>query len=346
MRTRCLRSLLGMMILCVAFAVMGCGKGENKEPTPTPTVAVPDLNEPTKDPDDPDYEDPDASPTPTEYPKRADVTYGSDEKLYNMYEQAADLGAKYHVKIYIADLVPDEVLDFIRAERQMNSYRIFKALQAIDTTLKYYPENFFGSEDYLEKGDEYIFSIYLVSNSPNFEAAIMCFDYDEDGNGWEGMVMQGETQDDWDDYSWRFHFCLMYMFADLMDYYSLTEPEDTLFDAKTWMSLQPEGFKYLGEGVDGDQCAEHAAKYPGYFFYDWEVCDSNTDRCYIFADLMWCLQNTIVSERPEPYLRKMGYLIACLRDFHTRSDEWPELTSWESFYHKLCDVSGVKPGWE
>ena len=80
MRTRCLRSLLGMMILCVAFAVMGCGKEEKKEAAPSPSIIVPDENEPTVDPDE---TDPDASPTPTEYPKREGVLYGADEKLYS-----------------------------------------------------------------------------------------------------------------------------------------------------------------------------------------------------------------------------------------------------------------------
>ncbi len=342
MRTRCLRSLLGMMILCVAFAVMGCGKEEKKEEAaPSPSVFVPDENEPTVEPEE---DDPEETPTPSEYPKREDVLYGSDEKLYTVYEQAADIGAKYHVRIYIADLVPDEVLEFIRAERQMNSYRIFKALQAIDTTLKYYPEDFFGPEDYAENED--CFSIYLVSNSPNFYSAIMCYDYDEEGNGWAGMVMQGEDQDEWDDYSWRFPFCLMYDFSQGFDYFSVADPSMTIYREDTWMSLQPEGFKYLGGGVDEQQCAECAEKYPDYFYYDWEVSDSYNDRCYVFADLMWRLQNTRVTELPGPYLRKMGYMIECIRDFHSRSENWPELTSWETFYQKLCNVSGVQPGWK
>jgi len=347
MRMRCLRSLLGMMILCVAFAVMGCGKEEKKgEAAPSTTVFVPDDNEPTVIPDEvePDEDDPDATPTPTEYPKREGVLYGSDEKLYTMYEQAADIGAKYHIKIYIADLVPDEVLTFIRAERQTNSYRIFKALQTLDAALKYYPEDFFGEADYAEKEDT--FDVYLVSNSPNFYSAIMCFDYDQEGNGWEGMVIQGEEQEEWDDYGWRFAYCLMNTFANYWDYFEEVDPSECIYRTDTWMSLQPEGFKYLGEGVDEDQCAEYAANYPDYFRYDWEVMDSITDRDYVLADLFWCMENSKLIEMPAPYLRKMGYLIECIRDDHTRSDRWPEQTSWETMYAKLCEKSGVQPGWK
>ncbi len=342
MRTRCLRSLLGMMILCVAFAVMGCGKEEKKEEAaPSPSIIVPDENEPTVDPDE---TDPDASPTPTEYPKREGVLYGSDEKLYSMYEQAADIGARYRVKIYIADLVPDEVLDFIRAERQMNSYRIYKALTALEDVLKYYPEDFFGGVDYAE--NDFAFNIYIVSNSPNFYSAIMCYDYDEEGNGWEGMVMQGEEQEEWDEYYWRFPFCLMYDFCQGFDYFSVADPSMTIYREDTWMSLQPEGFKYLGEGADDDKCKEYAENYPDHFRYEWEVRDTVSDRSYIFADLFWCMKNARVVEMPAPYLRKMGYLLDCIRDFSTRSDGWPEYTTWEAMYVRLCEKSGVQPGWK
>lgn len=346
MSTRCLRSLLGLVVLIAVIMLAGCGSGD-KKPTPTPTLPPEPTGEITDDPtDDPgDIDDPGvtATPTPTDYPKREEVTYGEIEKLYPLYETAYDFGKKHGVTFYIADLVPDYVLTTMEAEQQTDYFRIYKTLNLLDKCLDLYPDGFFESND----GEENM-AIYIVSHAPGFYSIALGWGYDDNGDVWEGFFVQADEEEMWDEYDFRFHYVVSWYLNEALDYYEDYFNEPGPYSTEKWLSFMPKDFAYLNDYDNFDKIDAYGEKfYPEYLRYYSAVIDEDCDRSYTFADLLWCTQNDTCPELSKTYLKKMGYLIECYRKIYEFDVKpWPSETSWEATYRKLCEKAGVEPGYK
>ena len=332
---------LGMLFMLTVIFMAGCGKGGDRKTTPTPTLPPTQMAEPTDEPDEPEENDP--TPTPTDYPKRPEVTYGEDPELYKLYETAYDYGQEHNANIYIADLVPDEVLQFMDAERQTNYFKVYKTLNEIDRALDVYPKEMFMNA----QGETWM-NVYIVAHCENFYSAIFAVAYDETGEGWEGMIVQCDEEDMWDDLEYQFHYSMGWVLCDYMDYYKEFCGLDSPFDPQKWLSFMPKGFAYLNDATDQDKINAYGEKYyPDYLRKYISVIDNVYDRECVWADLLANTEGDYVPELKEPYIRKMGYLIDCVRQLYERRGlAFPEKTAYEAMYERICEKAGVKPGWK
>ena len=97
-----------------------------------------------------------------------------------------------------------------------------------------------------------------------------------------------------------------------------------LFSEDTWLSLQPEGFRYAYSYTDmTDAIAAYANS--GYFVSSYSMTFPTEDRATLMSVII--SDKTILQENPG-MAEKMRYYAACIRDcFDTEG--WPENTLWE-----------------
>ena len=97
-----------------------------------------------------------------------------------------------------------------------------------------------------------------------------------------------------------------------------------LFSEETWMSLQPEGFRYAHSYVEmPDEVLAYETS--GYFISSYAMTFPTEDRATLMSTIM--SDKTVLQENPG-MAEKMRYYSACIRDcFDTEG--WPETTFWE-----------------
>jgi hypothetical protein len=97
-----------------------------------------------------------------------------------------------------------------------------------------------------------------------------------------------------------------------------------LFGEDTWLSLQPEGFRYAYSYTDMPD-AIAAYENSGYFVSNYAMTFPTEDRATLMSLIM--SDKTVLQENPG-MAEKMRYYAACIRDcFDTEG--WPERTLWE-----------------
>ena len=97
-----------------------------------------------------------------------------------------------------------------------------------------------------------------------------------------------------------------------------------LFSEETWLSLQPEGFRYAYSYVDIPD-ATAAYENSGYFVSSYAMTFPTEDRATLMSVII--SDKTVLQENPG-MAEKMRYYAACIRDcFDTEG--WPETTLWE-----------------
>ena len=96
------------------------------------------------------------------------------------------------------------------------------------------------------------------------------------------------------------------------------------FSEETWLSLQPEGFRYAESYIDMPD-AIAAYENSGYFVSLYAMTFPTEDRATLMSTIM--SDKTVLQENPG-MAEKMRYYAACIRDcFDTEG--WPETTLWE-----------------
>ena len=236
----------------------------------------------------------------------------------SLYQKAQDLSQRFGLDIRIAEQC---ALDYshYQADALTDPNLVRNALNTLELAFSSYPDNFLRQ---LPFGDLQQIRIELVTNL----------------RGQENMdthpeFVGGFAQTASDHYLIVFD-CLSldtqtvyHEFSHVIDKHLLwdtTLRSQALFGEDTWLSLQPEGFRYAYSYTDMPD-AIAAYENSGYFVSNYAMTFPTEDRATLMSLIM--SDKTVLQENPG-MAEKMRYYAACIRDcFDTEG--WPERTLWE-----------------
>ena len=235
-----------------------------------------------------------------------------------LYQKADELSQRFGLDIRIAEQC---ALDYshYQADVLTDPYLVRNALNILEWAFSSYPEGFLRQ---LPFGALQQIRIELVDNL----------------RGKEGMdthpaSVGGFAQENFDHYLIVFD-CLSldtqsvyHELSHVIDKrleWDATLRTQALFNEDTWLSLQPEGFRYAYSYTDMPD-AIAAYENSGYFVSSYAMTFPTEDRATLMSLIM--SDKTVLQENPG-MAEKMRYYAACIRDcFDTEG--WPETTLWE-----------------
>ncbi len=285
-------------------------------------------------------EKPTAAPTPEPYSialndnsaaHSQEVRYGAIDELKEQYERAAEIGSRHGIYIYIADLVPNWILEHGN-RTQCDPALVKRSLDQVERVLGYYPEGYF---DQLLFDDFYGLDLYLVAYSA-VAMGYTSFGPQDPENGTDMTRVRHFVCIDCEDLlidnmSNTLPHELAHVADRRLSYVS--EHEDGhLFSEEAWSALNPEGFVYPYDDEElTNEIIEQHVEYLEYFSNSYAMQNPLEDR----ANLMGYLSSAAMGDSElnpdryfEPCIIKMEFYLRCLRDaFDTSS--WPEKTLWE-----------------
>ena len=263
---------------------------------------------------------------------------GSDK-----YKKAEELGNKYGVKIWFADLTPDGVL-FNEYTKANDSLAITQTLESIEKVLSLYPEDYFDQLLF-----EYYDGVAICLYTGWFEEAFPASMYI---NGKNYLLFYVDTEID----HVQGHAggdAILKMFPDatpmeanlICDIGRATEKivayknshyEKPVNTNSSWGSKNYKGFKYLNS-TDSNKLAKQAKKTKmQYFLCKESLISAKNDRLLTYEYMMLL---ALTGKKPEEKLSKeclakLKEMKNAIRtDFDTTN--WPGLTSWERAMMKL-----------
>lgn len=235
-----------------------------------------------------------------------------------LYQKAAELSQRFGMDIRIAEQC---ALDYSHYDADVltDPYSVRYALNILELALNNYPEGFLQQ---LPFGSMQQIRIELVNNLRGKE-----------GMDTHPIYIGGFAQENFD------HYLVVFDSLSLDTqsvYHELSHVIDkhlawdaslrsqALFSEDTWLSLQPEGFRYAYSYTDmTDAIAAYANS--GYFVSSYSMTFPTEDRATLMSVII--SDKTVLQENPG-MAEKMRYYAACIRDcFDTEG--WPENTLWE-----------------
>lgn len=235
-----------------------------------------------------------------------------------LYQKAAELSQRYGLEIRIGEQCDLEYTHYT-GELLADAFFVREGLETLERALSAYPEGFLQQLPY---GAMQQIRIELVGDiQANAEA---------DGHP---PSVGGFAQARFDHYLIVLAGC---SFTKGTVYHELSHVidkrlewdaglrSDALFSEETWLSLQPEGFRYAMSYIDMPSSIL-AFENSGYFVREYSMTFPTEDRATLMALVM--NDNTVLSGQ-SAMAEKMRYYAACIRDcFDTTG--WPETTPWE-----------------
>ena len=255
----------------------------------------------------------DLSVTPVEAVKAPEPVV--DQELY---QRAQELSQRFGMDIRIAEQCALDYTHY-RAEALTDPFSIRYALNVLERAFCSYPEGFlpqlpFGAlqqirielvTNFLRKEDVDTHPEIVEGFAQNaFDHYLIVFD---------GLCLDNETV----------YHELSHVIDKRLEWDAALRPQ-ALFSEGTWLSLQPEGFRYAYSYTDMPD-AIAAYENSGYFVSSYSMTFPTEDRATLMSLIM--SDKTVLQENPG-MAEKMRYYAACIRDcFDTEG--WPEKTLWE-----------------
>ena len=236
-----------------------------------------------------------------------------------LYERAQELSDRYGVEILIGEQC-ELVYTHFESYALTDPKYVWEALELLDKALSRYPDGFFrqlpfGTVETIRF--EVVGALYAREGIDDYPNSVGAFAQQQDS--YHSIVLDG--------------FCIRedtiyHEVSHIIDKKLAWDAQiraDALFSEKSWLALQPEGFRYIETYVD---MLEEALAYmdSGYFIRDYSLRYPTEDRADVLAAAMaqedW-------SFAPGTGLRaKLQFYAACIRDcFDT--ENWPEVVCWE-----------------
>lgn len=235
-----------------------------------------------------------------------------------LYQKAAELSQRFGMDIRIAEQC---ALDYSHYEADVltDPYSVRYALNVLELALNNYPEGFLQQ---LPFGSMQQIRIELVNNLRGKE-----------GMDTHPIYIGGFAQENFDHYLIVFNSLALdtqsvyHELSHVIDKHLAWDASlrsQALFSEDTWLSLQPEGFRYAYSYTDmTDAIAAYANS--GYFVSSYSMTFPTEDRATLMSVII--SDKTVLQENPG-MAEKMHYYAACIRDcFDTEG--WPETTLWE-----------------
>ena len=235
-----------------------------------------------------------------------------------LYQKAAELSQRFGMDIRIAEQC---ALDYSHYEADVltDPYSVRYALNVLELALNNYPEGFLQQ---LPFGSMQQIRIELVNHLRGKE-----------GMDTHPIYIGGFAQENFDHYLIVFNSLALdtqsvyHELSHVIDKHLAWDASlrsQALFSEDTWLSLQPEGFRYAYSYTDmTDAIAAYANS--GYFVSSYSMTFPTEDRATLMSVII--SDKTVLQENPG-MAEKMHYYAACIRDcFDTEG--WPEATLWE-----------------
>lgn len=235
-----------------------------------------------------------------------------------IYQKVTELSQRFGVEIRIAEQCALNYSHY-EADALTDPYSVRHALNVLELAFRNYPDGFLPQLPY---GELQQIRIELVENLRGKE-----------GVDTHPMVIGGFAQEKFDHYLIVFdgltldtqavYHELSHVIDKHLEWDANLRPQ-ALFSEATWLSLQPEGFRYAYSYVHmPDEIA--AYENSGYFIRSYAMTFPTEDRATLMSLIM--SDKTVLQENPA-MAEKMRYYAACIRDcFDTEG--WPETTQWE-----------------
>ena len=321
-------SLIAVLLLLFQLAACKDPTGENAGNSPVPTEALtekpsaaPKTQAPTPEPTAAPHS---GSLNDNSAAHSQEVRYGGIDELKELYELAAEIGSRYGIYIYFADISPYWV--YVGGENKVldDPVLIRSALETVDRILSAYPKGFF---DQLVYGDLVCLDLYIVGfNSSGWSGYSTTYRLPDGRHNC--VIVCANAQPLIDGLTYVLPHELTHVTDNRIAYVS--EHEDgCLFSEERWMALNPEGFEYGGENEE--KTLEMYDRFPTYFSDSYGAENPLEDRATLFGSLMrsYFEDRHDASDRlPDNCCEKLGFYLRCIRDaFDTTG--WPEKTAWE-----------------
>ena len=235
-----------------------------------------------------------------------------------LYQKAQDLSQRFELDIRIGEQC---ALDYshYQADALTDPYFVRDALDILELAFHTYPDGFLRQ---LPFGALQQIRIELVTNIRG-----------QDNMDTHPIAVDGFAQDAFDHYLIVFDGLTLdtqtvyHEFSHVIDKHlewDATLRPQALFSEETWLSLQPEGFRFAYSYTD---MPDAIAKYEtsGYFISAYAMTFPTEDRATLMAQII--SDKTLLQDNPG-MAEKMRYYAACIRDCF-QTDGWPKTTAWE-----------------
>ena len=262
---------------------------------------------------------------------------GNDDDLQACYRRAKDIGNKYGIQFWFADLTPDGVI-FNPSTVITDPAVIGNTLDRIESVLSLYPEDYFDQLQF-----EYYDGFAICLYSGWFDYAYKDFVY-VDGKYYMTIFVDAiisETQGYFgaDDLRTRYFGSEWALEAELIcDIWDITEKyisnrndhmSITSVNEDTWQALNPESFEYSYSELEENLVSFDETGYSQFFLNKECVSFSKTDRILTYEYLMLLTlsgkSDTEIDQHCKDKIEELKRAIRCSFD----SSEWPDECSWE-----------------
>ncbi len=197
------------------------------------------------------------------------------------YERARAVGEKYGLTILIADQCAKEVGNYKIGNRAHSEKAVTSALDGLEKALAVFPEGFVKR---LLFGQNYEIEIQLFSEQITHKetgSTFAGFVYED-----AGKFVMGLDARDPDIVTHIMEQTVYHEFSHIIDKrleFGAKYNESALYSESVWLSFNPDGFKYTG---DGDAVAGAVNGYEAYFIDDYACTDSGEDRARVLEYAM------------------------------------------------------------
>ena len=235
-----------------------------------------------------------------------------------LYQRAQALSQRFGLDIRIAEQCALDYTHY-QADALTDPYLVRRALDVLELAFASYPEGFFRQ---LPCGDLLQIRIELVANLRGQDHMdthpIFVGGFAQEASDHYLIVFDGLSLD-----TQTVYHEVSHVIDKRLEWDAVLRPQ-ALFSEETWLSLQPEGFRYAGSYIDMPD-AIAAYENSGYFVSLYAMTFPTEDRATLMSTIM--SDKTVLQENPG-MAEKMRYYAACIRDcFDTEG--WPETTLWE-----------------
>jgi len=262
------------------------------------------------------------------------------EELYN---RAAALSENYGMRILIADQCDTLIGSYVIEPEEQGAAEatVSHALDALEKALRAYPDGFFKQllHDHYRQIEIQLLQGSIYSDTMSSASGFV--HHEAPGKFIMGLKINGA-----EDSIIPLEQTIYHEFSHIIDRYLAFEAQyrdDALYSPETWLSLNPEGFVYTG---DGDAIYGSVSAYRDYFVDDYACTDEEEDRA---RTLEYAMMGAIYPDRNTNYYwaetygtffqtrggvnEKLQYYSNCIRDGFDDTG-WEEVLPWEAVISK------------